>query len=196
MNRSDSAPVSLRRAERRDVRYPTLADAVRDAARLAEADAAGAVRASGNWTLGQALTHLAWWADEPFTGYRFPLHLRVLFRVLGPLTKRRVFRGDVAAGVRLPGVSGGTYGAEDRGTTDGLAAMRSAFERLDRECPPRPDVGFGRLSHEEWRTLHRRHAEHHLSFFHVAVAADAAVERGPSGPSVADDEDDRPPSSA
>jgi len=163
-----STTLTLRTAERRSVRYRTLDDAVEDAARLADADAAGRLHATGNWTLGRALAHLAWWADEPFTGHRFPLHLRLLFRVLGPLTKRRVFRGDIAVGLRLPGVAGGTYGVEDRSTREGLAAMREAFDRLDRECPRRPDVGFGRLSHEQWRTLHRRHAEHHLSFFRAA----------------------------
>ena len=178
-SRTTSAPPPPAPADaRRPVRFPTLGHALEDAEGLAAAETAGSLRSAGRWTLGQALGHLAWWADEPFRDHRFPLHLRVLFRVVGPLTKARTLRGDVRPGVRLPGVARGTYGAEVRPTDEGLASMRAAFARLDRTCPSRPDPGFGRLTHDEWRTLHRRHAEHHLSFFHPGEPG----EPGPARP--------------
>ena len=164
----------LLHADRRSVRFESLEEAIADAQELAAADADGRLRVAGNWTLGQTLSHLAWWANEAFEGHKFPPYLRVYFKLVGPIAKRKALRGEVQPGIRLPGVRGGTYGTEVRSTEDGIAAMRASFERLDRECPTKADAGFGRLSHAEWRALHIRHAEHHLSYFHAEPADTAA----------------------
>lgn len=171
---SQARGTRLLHADRRSVRFDSLEAAIADAQELAAADAVGRLRAAGNWTLGQTLSHLGWWANEAFEGHKFPFYLRVYFKLVGPIAKRKALRGEVPPGIRLPGVRGGTYGVEVRSTEDGLATMRASFERLDRECPTKPDAGFGRLSHAEWRTLHIRHAEHHLSYFHTEPV-DSAV---------------------
>jgi hypothetical protein len=174
-NQREAQKANLRQADRSVVRFESLAAVIECAQELANADADGRLRAAGNWTLGQTFSHLAWWANEAFEGYEFPFYLRVYFRLVGPIAKRKALRGEVPPGIRLPGVRGGTYGTEVLLTEDGLAAMRAAFERLDRECPAKPDEGFGRLSHAEWRTLHIRHAEHHLSYFHAEPVASARL---------------------
>lgn len=159
------ADKELRRADRRAVDYDSIVQAVQDAERLAAAEVSGTLTATGNWTLGRTLSHIAWWANEAFEGHRFPLYLCLFFKLVGPVAKRKALRGSVRSGVRLPGVKGGTYGTSDVSTDEGLEQMRSAFFRLERECPMRPDAAFGKLTHDEWKTLHLNHARHHLSYF-------------------------------
>jgi hypothetical protein len=55
--------------DRRALRFETVDDVLRDAELLAEAARRGTLRATGNWTLGQALAHLATWINMPFDGY-------------------------------------------------------------------------------------------------------------------------------
>jgi hypothetical protein len=70
------------------------------------------------------------------------------------------------AGVYLGRVPGGTFGIDEMSTEDGLAKMRSAFERLSNHAPTISNLVFGPMSHEDWIKLNLRHAELHLSFFH------------------------------
>src|SRR3972149_10656563 len=54
---------------RRRLRCETSEAVMRDAEALAVAERRGALRATGNWTLGQAVGHLAFSARAPFEGY-------------------------------------------------------------------------------------------------------------------------------
>lgn len=160
----DRAPVDTRSTtDRRPVRFATIAEALADAERCAAADEAGTLRRSGNWTPGQIFGHLAWWIDGAFDGY--PASPPWFVRLLGPLLKNSALR-RVQFGVRLPGVPGGTYGTEPMPTREGLERLRRAFERLERGAPERPNPVFGKMTHEEWKQLHLRHAEGHLAFLH------------------------------
>lgn len=161
LTQHDDAPDSRWMAPRVD----SLPSALKLAEHLAITEANGQLHVRGNWSLGQTCAHLAWWADEAFEPHPFPLYLRVFFKIAGPMSKRRALTGRVPPGLRLPGVRGGTFGAEPCRTDEGLKRLRSAFNRLERECPTRPDVGFGRLTHDEWKRLHANHARHHLAFF-------------------------------
>src|SRR5437660_4033975 len=54
--------------DRRLLRFETFADAIRDVELLADAERAGTLRAAGNWSLGQAVGHVATWARFPLDG--------------------------------------------------------------------------------------------------------------------------------
>ncbi len=145
--------------------FATLEQAVAYAQRLADVDHAGTLEQLGNWTLGQAMGHLAWWANAPFDGFppsaKPPLAIRVMGRLIrAPFLSRRM-----PAGVRIPRTPGGTFGTDPMATDAGLDAMRRAFERTLAQCPTHPSPLLGHLSHEQWKRLHCRHAELHLSFF-------------------------------
>lgn len=49
---------------------------------------------------------------------------------------------------------------------EGLARLRKALDRLEKNPPTTPNPLFGHMPHEEWLLLHIRHAELHLSFVH------------------------------
>lgn len=159
--------IDTRKVEgRRTLRFETPGDAVREAERLAAAEREGRIRALGNWSLGTALNHLGAWAEYPFGGYPAEVANPPWFvKAIARLMKGRFARKPMPAGMRIPTIPAGTMATEQASTEDGLARVRAAFTRLEREAPTRPNPVLGPLSHEEWRGMNTRHAELHLSFF-------------------------------
>jgi hypothetical protein len=152
--------------DRRKLRFETFAEVVRDAEMLADAERNGTLRATGNWTLGQAIGHIATWARFPLDGY--PLLPRPPFfvRMMIPFMASSFLSKGLPAGVHLPKVEGGTYGTEPLDADHAIRELRRALGRLGQQAPTIPNPILGELTHEEWIMLNLRHAELHLSFFH------------------------------
>jgi hypothetical protein len=152
--------------DRRVLRFKTMDDVPRDADVLVESARRGTLRATGNWTLGQALAHLATWVDMPFDGYPEMRRPTWWMRLLRPLITKWLVNKGFPAGVRIAGVEGGTFGTEVCDVNEGLARLRSAYRRLAAEVPTQTSPVFGSLTHDQWIKFHLRHAELHLSLFH------------------------------
>jgi hypothetical protein len=152
--------------DRRVLRFETVDDVLRDAELLAAAARDGTLRATGNWTLGQALAHLATWVNMPFDGYPQMGRPAWWMRLLRPVINMWLIHKSFPAGVHIAGVPGGTFGIEPCEIDEGLARLYSACRRLVAEAPALTSPVFGPMSHEEWVKFHLRHAELHLSFFH------------------------------
>jgi Protein of unknown function (DUF1569) len=150
--------------DRRKVRFETFDEAIADAEMLAAAERNGTLRALGNWTLGQAIGHIAYWADAPFDGYPKTPPLPWLLRVLLPLLKNGFLNKKLPAGARIPGTPDGTFGVDVLPTDEALGRLQSAFDRLAKQKPTRLNPVFGEMTHAEWIKLNLRHAELHLSF--------------------------------
>lgn len=152
--------------DRRRLRFETFDEALADAQQLADAEQRGTLRGTGNWALGQAIGHIAYWACAPFDGYpamrRPPWFLRLLF----PLLKPKFLNKGLPAGARIPGTDMGTFGVEPIETQQALANLRAAFSRLATQTPTLANPIFGTMSHDDWIKLNLRHAELHQSFFH------------------------------
>jgi hypothetical protein len=151
--------------DRRSLRFDTLADALREADRIAAAEHAGTLRVTGNWSVGQMLGHLAFWINAPFDGYppslRPPWFVKLLLR-----TMKSKYLKQLPAGARIPNIPGGTLGIDPISTDDGLARFRSATQRLEQSAPQHPNIIFGPMTQKEWIAMNLRHAELHMSFFH------------------------------
>jgi hypothetical protein len=149
-------------AGRRILRFESIDQVMADVERLAEAERAGRLRHLGNWTLGQTLGHLAVWAEYSYTGtpMKVPFFIKWILRS----RKQKFLCEPMRAGVRIPGVKGGTLATEPTSLEEGLGRMRRVMERLKAEAPTEPHAVFGPLSHDEWKALHLRHAELHLGF--------------------------------
>jgi len=150
----------------RTLRFASLDELWADVERLAAADRAGTLKRRGNWTLGQALGHLATWGQFAFDGT--PLQPPWFIKLILRMRKKRYLHEGMPRGVRIPKVEGGTLGTEPLALDDGLSRYRAVIDRLRRETPSKPNVIFGPLTHEEWIALQLRHAELHLSFFDCA----------------------------
>jgi hypothetical protein len=149
-------------ASRRALRFESIDQVMAEVDRLAEAERAGRLRRLGNWTPGQTLGHLATWVEYSYTGA--PLKVPFFIRWYLRLRKRRFLYGPMRAGVRIPGVEGGTLATEPVPLEEALGRMRRVMGRLKSEAPTAPNVIFGPLNHEEWVALTLRHAELHLGF--------------------------------
>lgn len=154
--------------DRRTLRFENLDEAVRDAEALAEAERAGTLRSTGNWSLGQTIGHLAFWADAPFDGYPDQMpKMPWLIKKMLPLFKNRFLNKGLPAGARMPKVPAGTFGVDPMPTEEALPKLRAAFSRMASQMPTQTNPMFEHMTHEEWIKLNLRHAELHLSFFHA-----------------------------
>jgi hypothetical protein len=161
---TSSVPVDTGKvAARRMLRFESIDQVLAEVERLAEAERAGRLRRLGNWTLGQALGHLAAWTEYGYTGV--PLKVPFFVRWFVRLLKRKFLYGPMRAGARIPRVEGGTLATDPVPLEEGLGRYRRALERLKVEAPTAPSPIFGRLTHEESIALGLRHAELHLGFF-------------------------------
>jgi hypothetical protein len=148
--------------QRRKLHFSSMDDITRDAEGLAEAERKGKLRQLGKWTLGQASGHLAAWINYGFDGTpaKVPLIIRLFAR---PMRKRFIYK-PMHPGGRLPKIPNGTLATEILPTDEGLSRLRLACNRLKTDVPKIPNSVFGHLNPDEWRNLHMRHAELHLSF--------------------------------
>jgi hypothetical protein len=151
-------------SKRRFLRLESLEALREELDRIESADRAGMLKATGDWTPGQILMHLAAWIDYGYEGYpmkRLPFFLRWILRRSLP----RMLRSGMRSGVRIPGVKEGTYGQADESTEVALAKYRKSIDRLGRGDPCLHDSpAFGPMSSEDRIRLNLRHAELHLSF--------------------------------
>lgn len=150
-------------AGRRLLRFESIDQVMADVDRLVEAERAGRLRRLGNWTLGQTLGHLAAWAEYGYTGS--PLKVPFLIKWILRLRKRKFLYGPMRAGVKIPGVEGGTLATDPVPLEEALGRFRRVMERLKAEPPTAPSAIFGKLTHDEAIALNLRHAELHLGFF-------------------------------
>lgn len=140
---------------RRTVRYETLDDLLADAEQLATSD----IRTLGNWSLGQILKHIAMALDSSIDGsdFRLPAPVRFLMTLL---MKRKFLTKALPPGFK----STKKFIPDETSTEDGLAALRKAVERQEKESKRVPHPGFGTLTKQEWNDFNLRHAEMHMSF--------------------------------
>lgn len=152
--------------DRRKLRFNTIDEALADVDRIVAADKAGTLRCTGNWTAGQAMGHVAAWANYAYDGFpmgRPPWFIRVILGFL----KKKYLRDGMPAGVKIPKVENGTFATEVLSTDEGAARLRKALARLKSSEPATFDSpAWGKMPPEERIALNLRHAELHLSFLH------------------------------
>jgi hypothetical protein len=152
--------------DRRQIRFENFGDAIRDAETLAEAQRRGTLRATGNWSLGQAIGHVATWARFPLDGYPTIPRPPWFIRLMVPLFKGAFINKGMPPGVSIGDLPNGTLGTEPMDSDVAIRNLRESFGRLERETPIDSNPLLGQLSHDEWIKLNLRHAELHFSFFH------------------------------
>jgi hypothetical protein len=150
---------------RRTLRFDTLDAMFGDARALVAAEVAGSLARLGNWTVGQALNHVAAWIEYPYLGYPPELVIPEEMKAGAKAVKQRLMTEPMRAGEKLPGLAAGTLATEEVPAAVGLARLEKAAELLRRGEPGIPDPAFGRVTAREWTEMTLRHAELHLSFF-------------------------------
>jgi hypothetical protein len=165
MPKTASSPINTGKVtSRRELRFASIDDAMREIDAIVSAEGAGKLVWLGNWSTGQTLGHLATWIDFAFDGYPKSVSPPFFIRWILKPRKNRYIHDRMPAGVKIPRVRNGTEGTDDCSTDDGLARCRKAFERLRAQSPSIDNPIFGPLTHDEWIQLNLRHAELHLGF--------------------------------
>ncbi|HMN96275.1 MAG TPA: DUF1569 domain-containing protein [Phycisphaerales bacterium] len=154
---------------RRELRFDSLEAMLDDARACAAIERRGELRPLGNWTLGQALNHLAAWIEFPYVGYPPELVIPEPLQRAAQSARSRIMSEPMRAGERIGELPGGTLATEIVPTDAGLKRLESAAARLQAAHPPLPDPAFGRVTKEEWTQMNLRHAELHLGFFRSAA---------------------------
>lgn len=150
-------------ATRRELRFDSLDDVVRDAESLL---ATGYDRA-GTWDLAQVCGHLADWLTYPVAGFpRAPLPIRVMLRLVRATLGRKMFekylREGMPAGKPTMPQSVHPAGGDPAAAIARLREATRAFRAHPGEYLPSPL--FGRLNRDDATRLQLAHAAHHLSF--------------------------------
>jgi uncharacterized protein DUF1569 len=158
--RVDTAKV----ADRRTLRFNTIDDLLQEMNRIEAAERSGKLKALGNWTAGQNFGHLAGWIDFGWNGYPMkppPWFIRFLIK----MRLKSYMRKGMPAGVKIPGIKGGTLAIDPLSTAEGAARLRKSLDRLKRGEPPKfNSPAFGNMSESDRVQLNLRHAELHLGF--------------------------------
>ena len=161
--KASSDPVDTAKVcDRRMLRFESIDQVLAEVDRLVVAERAGRLRRLGNWTLGQALGHLTVWAEYSYTGS--PLKPPFFIKWMLRLRKQKFLHEPMRAGVKIPGVEGGTLATDPMPLDEALVRLRRVMERLKTEVPTAPNTIFGPLTHDEWIAINLRHAELHLGF--------------------------------
>jgi hypothetical protein len=144
---------------RRAVRFRSFDELLAEAESLA----AGPTESLGNWSLGQALKHLALSMDLSIDGGDFDVHwlIRGFIRTF---LRRRLIHVRMSPGVRLPPPMAEQLVPGETSVEEGLSELQRAVERLRRDSRRRPHPLLGKMSLAEWEQFHLRHAELHLSY--------------------------------
>jgi hypothetical protein len=111
----------------RKLRFNSIADVNRDLDQLAELDRNGRLGTSGRWTAGQIMAHLAAWIEYGYDGYPIkspPWIIRWFLRLRLP----KMLESGMPRGVKIPGIPGGTIGADEMPTDQGIARLRRASQ--------------------------------------------------------------------
>ncbi|HVV98908.1 MAG TPA: DUF1569 domain-containing protein [Planctomycetaceae bacterium] len=145
--------------ERRTLRFESLDEIVTDAERLV---AAPKVRMLGNWPLEDLFLHLATAINGSLDG--IDVRAPWFIRLIAPVFKRRVLTKSMRAGFKLPVSAQTDLFPKGKSVAESLESLRSAVARQHSQPMAASHPVFGRLTHDEWRQLHLRHAELHLSF--------------------------------
>lgn len=156
-------PVDMKKAERRKLHFNSLAEMKAEVDRLA----AGKVRCTGNWTLAQAIDHLAIVIDGSLDG--IPAKAPWFVRMLAPTFRHRALNKGIDPGIKAGGDMVCVLPSETVTLDQAATHMNRVFDRLNKgeQMQERSPV-FGKMTHEDWSKLHMRHAELHLSFMHPA----------------------------
>ena len=150
--------------EFRRLRFASVEDCAAEVERIVDADLAGRLRVTGNWTPGQILAHVAAWIEYGYNGFpiaRPPFFIRWFLR----LRLRKMLEQGMPRGVRIPGVKQGTTGMDEMETAAAADRLQQALERLNSgEAAKYDSPAFGAMSHDDRIRLNLRHAELHLGY--------------------------------
>ncbi len=148
----------------RELEYSSIDEMMADVEKLLE----GGYERSGNWSLGQAASHVADWAEYPMVGFPTPpAPLRAVFWVL----RKTGYAGRMAEQIKSEGFKPGvptapqTVPASDYADEEGVEKLRGVVQSLDAfDGELHASPLFGEMDKATLLHVTLLHAAHHMSF--------------------------------
>ncbi len=144
---------------RRKLDYASFDELLTDADRLSS----GPMKVLGNWSAGQIFRHLAIVYNQSIDGFTitFPWY----FRIMAKIFRNKLIAGPMPPGFKLPSEGAKAFEPGPTSTAEGgLADLRAAVKRLEREPHRAIHPMFGELDQDQWNKIHLKHASLHMSF--------------------------------
>ena len=150
-------------AERRQLKFDSLADVVRDADSLL----AKGYDKVGKWDLSQCASHLAYWLTCPIDGFgKAPLVAKAFLwfarNTVGPGQLKKILANGFPPGGMTDPASVKPSDGNDAAAVQKLKTAIARFEAHTGPIVPSPF--FGPMDKDTNRKLHLVHCAHHLSF--------------------------------
>ena len=145
-------------ADRRTLGYKSFDELLADADRLG----CNSAKTLGNWSAGQIFQHLANVFNGSIDG--FPQAFPWLMRAIARIFKKKLINGSMPAGVTMPLKLAKAVMPEPTPIEVGLANLHAAVARLKQDPHRAEHPVFGKITSEEWDTIHLKHASLHMSF--------------------------------
>lgn len=144
---------------RRRLNFRSFDELLEDAERVA----AGPVKVLGNWSPGQNFKHLATTCHASIDGY--PMTFPWYMRAVGYLIRKPLLSSmQMPAGISIPSKEAASLIPAPISSEEGLAELRAAITRLQKEPRRARHPMLGAFTREQWDQLHLKHANLHLSF--------------------------------
>jgi len=160
-------PINTKKAQRRNLRFHTIDEALAEIDRIVAAEQAGELRATGNWSAGQVFNHIATWLNFTWDGFPPSVNPPWFVCAILRLMRKRYIHKPTGAGVKIPGLPGGTLGFEPISTEEGARNLRAALLRLKSGEPAKfHSPAFGPMTEAERTEFQLRHCELHMGFLH------------------------------
>ena len=149
-------------SSRRELDYKSFDEFLADVDCLSD----GNIKTLGNWSAGQIFQHLANAFNGSIDGLpqAFPWFICATARMF----KKKLIGGAMPAGIKMPAKLAAAVMPEPTPTETGLANLRAAVARLKQEPHRAAHPVFGRITTDEWNTVHLKHASLHMSFLTTA----------------------------
>lgn len=123
---------------------------------------------NGNWNLGQICEHLSDWMLYPIHGFpRSNILIAAMLFCLRTTAGKRMFHTVSKTQRMKPGqpTLPATVHRKDVAESQSVERLASAIRELGNfQGKLKPSPLFGKLTHEEYVSLHLAHCAHHLSF--------------------------------
>ena len=158
-------PINTKTASRRNLRFQAIDEAIAEIDRIVAADKAGTLRTTGNWSAGQVFNHIATWLNFSWDGFPPEVNPPWLVKTILRMMRKRYIHKPTHAGVKIPGLAGGTLGTEPISTEEGARKLKAALVRLKNGEPAKHhSPAFGQITEAERVQFQLRHCELHMSF--------------------------------
>ncbi|MGD1915890.1 MAG: DUF1569 domain-containing protein [Phycisphaerales bacterium] len=168
---AETPPIDTKSAHRRSLRFASLDEVVADLDAIEDSLDAGALKPSGNWSVGEACDHLRKFFEFAIDGFpsKAPAPVRLIARMM---LKRRATASDepFPAGFKLPKAASALLPTPVIGDRESMAALRVQSDRVQKgERFSHPSPLIGSLTHDEWMVMQLKHFSLHLSFLHPSA---------------------------